>query len=47
MRLKSFLLIGIAMLTLVGCSGGGTATATATPAGGTASTPAAPATTAP
>ena len=39
MRLKSFLLIGIAMLTLVGCSGGGTATATATPAGG-ASTPA-------
>lgn len=45
MRLKSFLIIGIAMLTLVGCSGG-SGDAASTPAGG-AATPAATASKAP
>ncbi len=45
MRLKSFLIIGIAMLTLVGCSGGGDAGASKSPAAG--ATPAATASKAP
>jgi hypothetical protein len=46
MRLKSFLIIGLAMLTLVGCSGGGGGEAPASPAAG-AATPAATASKAP
>ena len=46
MRLKSFLIIGITLLGLAGCSGGG-AGATSTPAAGGAATPAATASKAP
>lgn len=43
MRLKSFLIVGFALLALAGCSGGGDATTTPTPgAPATATTPAAP-----
>lgn len=46
MRLKSFLIIGIALLSLAGCKGGDAA-ATGTPAAGGAATPAATASKAP